>query len=329
MARPIHAFPTTYPPPLRPSSGISPVEWPRTPEASPAASVCTIDIDSLCNLFAASLKIDENPRQPRQPKPSIFSLPVVAREVFGTVRSRPKPLKRKCSPRAKEPPTPFATKLGTSPPKTHNPRQNSAPPFPSLSTRSKVTLRKTSAPSYVFTSRQAPESWGPSDSTYLAVPTTPTSLNTPTGDSGTYPHLIPSLLSDRRSPFNSTLDTTSHPPRVSSPSFDGPTTPPTLLPDLFSEPIVVSATPVRLSPRSSLMHIADPFLQFESHNDYLSGPSFGSTLNYSTSSGPVTSCFSKSAFDTPLGFDHLFHGILIPTTSDHFESALFNTYTMQ
>jgi hypothetical protein len=289
-------------------------------------------MDSLCNRFATSLKIDENPRHCRQPKPSIFSLPVVTREEFGIDRSRPKLLKKKYSPRVKEPPTSSTTRLGTFPPKTHKPRQYSAPPFPSPSLRPRTTPRKTSAPPYLSRSRQIPESWRPSDSTYLTVPTTPTSpLNTPTaGDSDTCPNLVPNLLPDQPSPFNPTLDTATHTPRGPSYSPTGPTTPPTLLPDLFSEPIVVSATPVRLSPRSSLMHIADPFLQFESQYDYPSDPSLGSTLSYSTSApGFTTSGFSKSAFDPPLGFDHLFHGNLIPTASDHFESALFNIYTVQ
>ena len=75
------------------------------------------------------------------------------------------------------------------------------------------------------------------------------------------------------------------------------------------------------------MYITDPFLQFEPQYDYLPAPFLDSTLSYSTSTpGLATSYASKSPFDTPLGFDPLFHGNLTPTTPGHFESALFNTY---
>jgi len=177
-------------------------------------------------------------------------------------------------------------------------------------------------------SPQALESPQSSDSTYHTVPTTPTSpLNTLIGDLDAYPHAVPDLLLDRRSPFNPALDTATHTPHGSPYSLTGPTTPPTLLPDLFSEPIVVPTTPVRLSPRSSQIHISDPFLQFEPQYGCLSDSSLASTLSYSTSA-PGLSNGGKSAFDTLLGFNHLLHGHMIPTISDHFESAFFNTYAV-
>ena len=325
MSRPTHAFPTTYPPPLRPSPGVSPVEWIRTPGAFPTTPACPIDIDSLCNRFSASLIIDENPRQCQQQKPPIFSLPVVTREELGTGRSRPKPLRRKYSPQVKEPPAPSA-RSSTSPPKILKSRKHSVPPFPWLSTRTKVTPRKTSAPPRLSIPRQAQKPSQSSDPTCHAVPTAPPLDISTSGGTNRHPYLVPDLL-DQQSSFNSAFDTTIHTPQGSSESLTGPTTPPTFLPNLFSEPLVVPATPVHLSPRSSLMHITDPFLQFEPRYDYLPAPSLDSTLSYSTSTpGLATSYASKSPFDTPLGFDHLFHGNPIPTTPGHFESGFFNTY---
>lgn len=303
MTRPTHAFPTTYPPPFRPSPGVAPVEWPRTLEASPTPPACTVDIDSLCNQFVASLTLDEKPQQPRQSKPSIFSLPVVSRKELGIDRSRPKPPKRKNTPRDKEPSVLSTGRSGPSPPKPVKHRQHSIPPFPLPSTRTKTTLRKTSAPPHVSVPRQTPESPQSSESPHHAGPTTQTYPNTLIpGGSDAYSYSTPTALLDQRLPFNSTLERTPHTPQSFSPPLTGPTTPPAFPLDPFSEPIVVPNTPVRLSPRSSLMPIADPFLQFEPQYDYFSSY-LGSAFNYSTSTpGLATSdFFSKGTFDTSLG----------------------------
>lgn len=72
---PSHAFPTSYPPPSRPSSVIPPVkvrQEPSTPPRSPSTS--SHDLDSLCLRFTKSLVIDESPVQSSQPKVSVSSL---------------------------------------------------------------------------------------------------------------------------------------------------------------------------------------------------------------------------------------------------------------
>lgn len=325
MTRPAHAFPTTYPPPLRPPPRLSPVEWPHTPETSPTPSACAIDIDSLCDRFVASLVIDENPRQPRQSKPSLFSLPASAREELSIGRSRSKPPKRKHSLRANEPPALSA--LDVSPSKIVKPRRHSVPPFPSPPMRAKATPRRTSAPPRVSMRGQAPEPSQPFGLTHTSL-TRVSLLNSPVaGGSDRYSCSLPSTLLEQPPPFDTTLDRTTHLLQGSSHSPTGPTTPPTLLPDIFSEPIVVPSTPIHLSPRSSLMPIADPFLQFESQSDYFSDSSLGFTFNYDTLTPGLASggCLSTTAFGAPLGFDHLFHGNPTPTTPDSLESPLLYT----
>jgi len=330
MTRPAHAFPITYPPPLRPPSGFFPIEWFRTPEASPTPpSASTIDLDSLCNQFATSLVIDENSRQPRQRKPSIFSLPVVGIEsTLG--HSRPQSSKRKHS-RDNASQKPSTTGSSISPLKTTKPRQLSVPPsFTLLSTMAKPTRRKASAPVRVSSSRHAPGSLQLSTLTCHTALTMPTSLNTSTvSDRDIYSHPGPSTPLNPRPPLESTLNRTTHTPHDFLRSPIGPTTPPALLPDLFSEPTVVPSTPVCLSPGSSLMPITDPFLQFQPQHGYFSDP-LVSTFDYSGSTHGLTAggFFSKSSFDTPLGFDHLFHGTIEPLTPNPFENNFFTTYAM-
>lgn len=313
--RPTHAFPTPYPPPLRPSPGVPSVKWPHTSGTSPTP--CAISIDSLCNLFATSLTIDENRRRPWRSKPSIFSLPIVAKEEPDMGHHRPKPLKKKHSTRANKPPALPATSLGISLPEAAKPRRHSVPPYPSSPPRTKATLRKISTP---------PQQSKFLDPTQLTGPTTPTSLlNASTaGDPNTYPSYIPSALLNQP-PLDSTPDIST--PRGLSYTLAGPTTPPAYPPHLFPEPVVVPATPVRLSPRSSLMPITDPFLQFEPQYDYFTGLSLGSTLNYGPPAPELATggFFPKSTFDTPLGFDHLFHINLTPTPFDLFENPLLTT----
>jgi len=163
------------------------------------------------------------------------------------------------------------------------------------------------------------------------VPTTSVSpLNTPTTaslDIYSYPGpSTPPLHS--QSPLDSILGRNTHTPQGLSYSPSGPTTPPTLLPGLFSEPIVAPSSPVHLYPGSSLVPITDPFLQFLPHYDYFSDPSQTSPLDYSGSIPELaTGAFSsKSAFDTPLGSDYLSHDIPTHITYDSFEHTLFDAY---
>jgi len=302
MTRPAHAFPTTYPPPLRPPSAVAPVEWSRIPKASPSPpSTSTIDLDSLCNRFAASLIIDDNPQQHRQPEPSIFSPPAVGRLECTMGHSCLKPQKRKKT-RAEAPPKPSP-----------------------LSTKANPTQRKTSAPARVSTPQHAPGLPRPPDTIRHTTPTTPTSPDAPTaGYQDTHSHPSPSAPHHLRPLPKSVLDQTTHTPQNMSYLPTGPTTPPTLLPDLISEPVVVPSTPIRLSPGSSL--ITDPFLQFQPQYDYFSDPSLVSAFNYSGSTpGLATAGFSpKSAFDMPLGFDHLFHGIPAPIMVNPFGNNSFD-----
>jgi hypothetical protein len=332
MSRPAHAFPTTYPPPIRPPPGVSPVGWPRAPEPLPTRT-STIDIDSLCTQFTASLQIDKYPRQSPQSKPSTFSLPVVAREELGNTRSRPKPPKRSRFSRSEEPPMLSAARSCTPLPNAAKYRRHSIPPFPSSSSRAKATPRKTSTPPRVSTLRQTPEPSQSSDLTHHTGPEMSTYLlDSPTTNSDAYSYPVLNALHDQRppAPFDSTWDRSAPTPQDLPYSFNGPTTPPTLLPDLLSEPIVVPGTPIHLSPRSSLMPIVDPFLQFEPQYDYFSGSSTNYALNYSTLPlGLATDGLSsKTMFDPLPRFNHLFQGNPIPATPDNFENTLFNTYTM-
>lgn len=332
MTRPAHAFPTTYPPPLRPPSGIPPVEWFRIPEASPTPTpTSAIDLDSLCNQFTVSLIIDENPQRSSQPKLSIFSLSVVTREEHSGGHSQPKPPIRKPF-RADAPPKQSTTCLRTPPLRVTKPRQLSVPPsYPPSFTRAKSTPRKASAPARVSTLRHTAPSQ-PSGATHCITSTTSVSpLNTPTAgglDTYSYPGpSTPPLYSI--SSLNSISGRTTHTPQSLPYSLASPTTPPTLLPDLFSEPIVAPSTPIHLSPRSSLIPIIDPFLQFQPQSDYFSDHSLVSPFDYSGSTpGLATNGFVlKSALDAPLWPDHSY-GIPAPITSNSLENDFLSTYTV-
>lgn len=263
-------------------------------------------------------------------KTSIFSLPG-ARERGGNLnRSRTQLSKRKLSKTqySRELPTHQPTSI-TSPLNAAKFRQLAVPPSPPSPTRAKLIPRKTSAPALVSASQLATAPPQPSDSARHTTSITPASLNTSiAGDSDTYSHPCPSVSLNPQFPLNSMLDRTTYIPQDSLPS--GPTTPPTLLPDLFSEPIVVPSTPVPLSLGSSLMPVADPFLRFQPQYDHFSDPYLISPFDYSGSaSGLATSgFFSKSAFDTPPGFGQLSCGILAPTTLDPFETRPFSIYAV-
>ncbi|KAF9786861.1 hypothetical protein BJ322DRAFT_679725 [Thelephora terrestris] len=239
---PPHAFPTTYPPPLRPPCTVPPVEWPRTLVASSGPpSTSAFDLDSLCIRFAKSLVIDENPAQPTQTKPSIFSLPDSPKGRSGVASHRTKRSKsRKSSATTSQPSTRTLLPL---PQKAVKPRRLSVPPsFLQIPSKVRPTLRNISAP--VPTSSSQRNMAPPTVSNFLppASPPTPAAdldmssyfgFNTPHSDSSQ------SLFNLG---INSTALRTSNSPSPSS----GPTTPPILSSDLLSEPTVASP-PFQLS----------------------------------------------------------------------------------
>lgn len=331
---PSHAFPTTYPPPLRPPSGLPPVEWRREPAtSSKSASTSVHDLDSLCLQFTKSLVIDENPMQLPRAKPSIFSLLTTSKEKCDPWSSCAKLQKTKLSRtrRSQNPPTHKPTSTGPSL-KAAKYRQLSVPrSFPSPPSRTKPMPRKASAPAKVSTSKDGRALPKHSDSIRHATLTTSSSpLKTPTADrldTSTYPDpSTPPLCSQWSLGFTSSPPTQT--PRCLSHSLTGPTTPPALSPDLFPVPIVVPSTPVHLFPGSSLMPITDPFLQFHPEFDYFSDPSLVSLFDYSGSTPGVAAggFFSKSAFDTSIGPDPLYRDI---PALGLFENNLFNnTYTI-
>ncbi|KAF9654223.1 hypothetical protein BDM02DRAFT_3106516 [Thelephora ganbajun] len=330
VSTPPHAFPTTYPPPLRPAAGLQPVQWLRTPAASSSLPPTpTIDLESLCLRFTKSLVIDENPMQHPQSRGSIFSPPIIRKEMDNTSRSRIKLLKSELS-KVEHPRELLASNLTSTVSllKTAKPRQLSVPPFPSFP-KTKPTSRKASAPARVSTQKRAPVLSTSPALTCLTSSSSP--LNTPTtGDLDIYTCPGTSTPLRPQPPPNPTLGQTTNTSQALPYSIDGPTTPPTLLPDLFSEPIVVPPTLVHLSPRSSPLPIADPFIQPQLHNDYLSDISLVSSFHYSgfTPGFVAGGLSSKSVFDTPLGSDHLFCDTPTPIASKTFESDFFNTYAV-
>ena len=294
---PSHAFPTTYPPPLRPSPTILPFQWTRTPATSSGPpSTSTPELDSLCTQFARVLIIGEQPTESLQSKASIFSLPTALSE--GTNPVTPHKERPKKGPSQSQPPRPISRTLSR---KAVRPRQLSVPPsFLSSFSRAQPAPRKPSAPARVSTSKRAsvpPQFPDHTHSTSLIPSPSP---NAPTPD-------VPETY-----------------------TYPGPTTPPVLSPDLFSEPLVVPPTPVRLSPGSSLMPIADPFLQFQPQYDYFSDPYLVSPFDYCGLAPELApgGFFSKNAFDTPLGPDNPSHGIPAPMTSNTFERNFVSTYAM-
>lgn len=263
-----------------------------------------------------ALVIGEQPSEDPETKASIFSLPAPLNKGINT-SSPLKGRSKRGNSRSKIPRETPTPKLSSSPPSCKAPksRQLSVPPsFPST----KPTSRETSVPPLVSSSQYPPGSQPPSSTTRHTTPTTPTPLpNTPTTcDQDAYFYPNPSTPPCLRSPLEPVFERTAYTLRGLSNSPTGPTTPPTLLPDLFSEPIVTTPTSVHLSSGSSLMPITDPFLQFRPQCDYFSDPFPSPALDYSGLTPRLTAggLFCKNAFDTPLGFDQFFHGISAPIT---------------
>lgn len=306
VTRPAHAFPTIYPPPLRPQPEISPIEWLRVPGASPSVpSTPTIDIDSLCNQFMTSLVIGDKPGHTRQSKSSMFVPPAVSGMVSNPVQPCPQPPKRQHRRYEALHKLPAARSC-TSPRKTTKPRQLSLPPFPTSPAKNGPAQRKASVPIPVPSTRHASGSQLPLQPNLHTAPPAPTSPNAPPyGDQNI--SSLPGLVTPLNPRSSSQPGRTSHAPQGWSYSPTGPTTPPTLLPDLFSEPAVASSSPVHLSPGSSLIPIADPFLQFQPQYDYFTDPCLISAFDCYGSIPELApgNLFSKGGLNSSFGFDSL------------------------
>ena len=311
-SRPPHTFPTTYPPPLRPSSEIPPVEWHRTPALSSSISASTIDIDLLCAQFSRLLVIDENPARSSETQTSIFSFPIIPKPGNDTAGPHTSRTRRKhCQ-------VVVSTKVPTlrsTPPKVTKPRQLSVPPsLPSLTSRLKPIPRKASAPTHV------PVSSAPSAANRhitLGAPQSPSSILT-VGDldpdsshCSTTPPLYPQPLPD------STPGRSTDPSDNLSRSLAGPATPPTFPPGLFPEPLVVSSTPIQLSPQQSITQIIDPFDQFQLQYDYFLTPSLVSPLDHSGMPvGLTMGSFSKNVLDARIWSGRPFHCVPMAEPSE-------------
>jgi len=298
VSAPPHAFPTTYPPPLRPPSGLPPVKWPRTLAASSSSrSISTVDLDSLCIRFAKSLVIDENTVQPVQPKTSIFSLPDILKggSNVASIRTR--------RPKSRTPPAPTSRKSVNpipldSPRKAIKPHQLSVPPpFPQTIPKVRPTSRKAGAPATSSSPKCGAASSTLSDPLsdvppkILPPPALPLTI---TGglDVGPCFSFVTSYSDSPRLPFDFGIGSTALTARNSPYSSNGPTTPPSLSSNLFSEPTVASPTPIQLS---------EPFLttQFQPQCDFsphtfLSSPFGGAGSSFCL---PPGSFFPKNAFD--------------------------------
>ena len=325
---PPHAYPTTYPPPLRPPSATPPIEWPRTQTTSSnSPSTSTIDVDSLCLRFTKSLVIDENPKRVLQSKTSIFSLPTPLKrrgEVGSSRLETSKPLKKRLGVQPQELTT-------ASPREAAKPRHRSVPPyFPSSSPKQKSTSRKSSAPTRVSTYNHATTSTSretpyPAHDITSKIPRTLSNTST-ANDPDIYPcsgSSAPSLQS--LSSLDSTLGRMAYSPQDPPSTLAGPSTPSALLPDLLSEPFIASSTPVQLSPGFPIASIASPSDQSQD-NCYLN-TSLTSLSDYSVFMPGLTSgSFFSSMFDATIGSSCLSHSVPTPTVSDPFEGDLSTTY---
>jgi len=320
---PSHAFPTPYPPPHRPPSELPPVEWLRVPTASSSSLAPAIDLDSLCLRFEKSLVIDENPLQPSQSKASIFSVPAVLKDGRKAGLPRVKAPKRKLLSGLTSRGLPASKSDSVAPPlKTATSRQLSVPPsFLLPSPKARSSLRKASAPARV--------SALPKLLDLIPHGTQTTSLSplddsTP-GDLQPFHHPGPSPPLSPQFSFNSTSYQTTY----NMQGLPYPTKPPVFSQDPFPRPVIVPSTPVHLSPGSSLMPIIDPFHQFQLQCDHFLSASLDSPFDYIGSTPWLTTggFLSKSAFDTPLGFDRPSSGIPAPIMPEPYENLL-NSYAV-
>ena len=290
---PPHAFPTTYPPPLRPSIEIPSVEWPRTPVAQPGSPpTSTFDVDLLCQRFEKLLVIGENSNPSSGNRASIFSLPTTLIGGPFPASSRTKQSKRKSSQSYRKSPTIKS-------------RQFSVPPSYTPSVKS--TPRKARVP--VTTSSQIPPPPTLPDShhhptpmrCFCPFPGSVPSSNLEHSNSATTTHPV-----RQRPLFHSKVDPDTrawHPPH--SPPM--PTTPPIITLGLLSEPAIVSPITEKSFPGPFPAHFVDPLTQFQlQHNYLLSAPLFSPPNHDASLRGFIEGdLFSKGAFDTPLGLDYI------------------------
>lgn len=320
VSTPPYAFPTTYPPPLRPSCEISSIEWPRPPSTSSGSpSTSTIDIDSLCMRFAKSLVIDENPARSPQSKISIFSPPIVLKEPQTTTSPHTKRSKRK-SWQHQTPSSSCSERTPATSPKLIKPRRMSLPPL--LVQKILPTSRKASTPVTSRSPRRGTLST--LSNPPCPLPSKATSPHTPS--TSVSPSDIPDIASflGQTIPHSVQLRTDSLPdlatsgPGYSPASSVGPTTPPTLSPELFSEPLVVSSAHTQLTSEPFLAPLADPFTQFQSRGSHL-GEFFTSPFECSGSvlGHTMHDFFEKATFFPEQALPSLAAPILpIPFTCD-------------
>lgn len=318
VSAPPHAFPTTYPPPLRPQCELSVIEWPRTPTTVPSSpSTSTIDIDSLCKRFSKLLVIDENPTQPLKPKASIFSLPASSMEASYTGDPHTTRSKRKSYQDRTPKNQPSIKPDSTTCPRVAKPRRRSLPPsFPPPLQKIRPASRKASVPATPCSPQRATPI-----STFSGPPwpVPPKDLPPALSASSPFDGLDAASCLELVSPQSINLQPDSSPGlnvftlqhRPASPT--GPTTPPTVPSELFSEPAVVSLNPTQLTP-GLFSPIVDPFVRWDQNHGYFLDVPFQSPFGYSGSilGLALDDCSSKSTFDSPLVSRSTFPGLVTP-----------------
>lgn len=302
--RPPHAFPTTYPPPIRPPTEISSVEWRHTQRTQPSSPLTSnLDVDSLCLQFAKSLVIEENPIPSPTHKASIFSLPVMSKGESDIPGPRAKSSRRNPSQRCRKPPATKSIPAAILP-KTVKSRQLSLPPLPTSSPR--PTPRKASAPTVTSPLKPVPPMFS-NPHRYI----TPMSSSTPPTNvlvSGLDTNPRFSLASHSVYPqlsFDSPLDSATFIAQNSSYPPSAPATPPTVAPDLYSEPVVVS--PIQFASDFFPTNLTDPFAQFQLQYDHLlRTPLISPSGRNASSLGLVAGDpYPKGAFSTLFESDYI------------------------
>ena len=219
--------------------------------------------------------------------------------------SSAKPSRRTPSQRHRKPPTIKSIPI-TASPRTVKPRQLSVPPSSTLNHRS--TPRRASASAVISPQIPVPSVFSsPHRHTTPMVPSSTSLTTILASDLDTNPNFSPTTHSVcPQLSFDSPLDSVTciawNPPYPPS----APTTPPTVAPDLFSEPVVVSPIPNQLFSEPFPTHIADPFTQFQLQYNYLLGAPLISPDHSASLLGLVAGdLYPKGAFDTPLGSDYI------------------------
>ena len=216
---------------------------------------------------------------------------------------------------------PIPRPIATAPPLTATkPHRLSVPPYPSRSPNAESMARKASVPARLATSRHSTASLKHLRSTCRTTQTatlidlSANRLDTPSYSAPRTPlHNPPSLLGPTLG--QTSLQCVFH-------SLAGTTTPPASLPDLFPEPIITPPTSTPLTPRSFLKPLADPSRNHPVNTSLISPFNCsGSTLGFAPGD-----FFSKSVFETPLGFFDFCNGIQPFGTTGSFETGLLSAY---